>query len=113
LPAGPRAVIRTEAPNLTETYEIASRGGMRLFLADFHLERARLLLAQLPQAKVERGWFGGTKTVPAVLMPQHRAMLREAEQAWKVAADLIQATGYHPRDGELEALRDALDALAG
>ena len=34
--------------DLAETHEIATRGGMRLHLADYHLERARLLLAQIP-----------------------------------------------------------------
>jgi hypothetical protein len=85
---------------------------MRLFLTVYQLERARLLLAQMPQPTVERGWFGRTKTIPPVLTPQHRAMVQDAEQAWKDASDLIQATGYHRRDGELAALRTTLDALS-
>jgi len=98
--------------DLGETYEIASRGGMRLHLADYHLERVRLLLAQLPQPTVERGWFRRTKTIPPALTSQRRAMVREAEQAWAEANALVQATGYRRRDGELKALRETLDALA-
>ena len=40
------------------------------------------------------------------------AFVREAQQASKEASDLIQATGCHRRDGELNELRPALDALA-
>jgi tetratricopeptide (TPR) repeat protein len=98
--------------DLAETYEIASRGGMRLFLTDYYLERARLLLIQLPQPAVQRGWFGRTKTIPPTLTAQHRTMLQDAEQAWKEANDLIQTTGYHRRDGELAKLRIQLDTRA-
>ena len=97
--------------DLAETYEIASRGGMRLFLTDYELESARLLVAQLPQPTAERGWFGRSRTIGPVLSAQHRTMLRDAEQAWKDANSLIQATGYHRRDGELADLRKLLDAL--
>jgi tetratricopeptide (TPR) repeat protein len=98
--------------DLDEAYEIASRGGMRLFLADYHLERARLLLAQLPQPTVERSWFGGNKTTAPVLTPQQRTILQDAEQVWKEANALIQATGYHRRDRDLTELRTALDGHA-
>jgi hypothetical protein len=152
--------------DLAETHEIASRGGMRLFLADYHLERARLLLAQIPgvtppdewtQALARAGadappdatarspsrWFkrarsmlGGSRLGQAERRPNtgpsasasvgsslpldptytltdaHRALIREANQAWTEANTLIQTTGYHRRDGELAALRDALDVLA-
>ena len=34
------------------------------------------------------------------------------ENASQLAAAIIQATGYHRRDGELAALRSLLDALS-
>jgi tetratricopeptide (TPR) repeat protein len=42
--------------DLAEVYEIASRSGMRLFLADYHLERARLLLVQIPGVTPPDEW---------------------------------------------------------
>jgi hypothetical protein len=42
--------------DLAEVHEIASRGGMRLFLADYQLERARLLLAQIPGVTPPDEW---------------------------------------------------------
>jgi len=139
--------------DLAETHEIASRGGMRLFLADYHLERARLLLAQIPSvtppdewtlalsrnaatappgvaaAEPPKGWWarmtsgrGNAKpartadppaSTPPTLTAAHRHLVGEADKAWTEAHALIQATGYHRRDGELAALRTTLDALAG
>lgn len=68
--------------DLTEAHEIAQFGEMRLHLADYHLEAARLCLAQNQRDKA-------------------------AEHVSK-AEKLIQETGYHRRDGAVEALRGEL-----
>jgi tetratricopeptide (TPR) repeat protein len=68
--------------DLNEAHEIAQFGEMRLFLADYHLEAARLCLAQNQREQAA----------------EH---VSEAEK-------LIEETGYHRRDGEVAALRGAL-----
>jgi len=98
------------ARDLKETREIAERGEMRLFLTDWHLESARLLLAQLPRPTVKQGWFGGSKTVLPKLGAEHHAMRRQAEEHVQAAARLIEQTGYRRRDPEVAALRAQLDA---
>jgi tetratricopeptide (TPR) repeat protein len=76
--------------DLAEALDIASRGEMRLYLADIHLETARLLLAQFD---------GDDSTLRA-----------ETEAHIQAAADLIKATGYNRRQAELAALRACLDS---
>lgn len=66
--------------DLQEVHDIAEPSGMRLHLTDYHLEMARLLLAE--QASED------------VIQYQIQA-----------AAQLIDATGYNRRLPELEALR--------
>ncbi|MFC1508813.1 NACHT domain-containing protein, partial [Candidatus Omnitrophota bacterium] len=64
--------------DLDEAREIAERGGMRLYLADYHLEAARLCLAE-----------------------GDREMTREHRET---AKEMIDEMGYHRRDGEVEKL---------
>ena len=68
--------------DLDEAFTIATRGGMRLFEADCHLEYARLYLAM------------GEK--------------EQAREAWEKAKTMVAEIGYHRRDGEVEALEGAL-----
>jgi tetratricopeptide (TPR) repeat protein len=68
--------------DLAETRLIAERGGMRLHLADVHLESARLALAQ------------GNKD--------------EARQHLATAREMIREMGYHRRDPEVAELEAAL-----
>ncbi|MGE3917161.1 MAG: hypothetical protein AB7F78_15830, partial [Hyphomicrobiaceae bacterium] len=76
--------------DLTETHEIAARGGMRLHLTDYQLTSGQLVLAH----------------DPALAHPDSR---RYAEDCWTAARDLVAATGYHRRDPDLAALRAAID----
>ena len=76
--------------DLSEAHDIASRGEMRLHLADYLLESARLALA---------GFV-------ATGASSQRA---QAETHYKSAADLIDATGYKRRLTELAAIRACLD----
>ena len=70
--------------DLAEAHRIATRGGMRLFLADHHLESARLHLAT------------GDRDA--------------ARTAYTAARAEVEAIGYHRRDPELAALAAALAA---
>jgi hypothetical protein len=64
--------------DLDEAKELAESGPMRLHLCDYHLESARLALAE--------------------------NRLDEAREHRREAAQLIEATGYHRRLPELQAL---------
>ncbi|MDD4964504.1 MAG: hypothetical protein PHI11_11375 [Gallionella sp.] len=68
--------------DLQEVYDLANPSGMRLHLTDYHLESARLALAE---------------GLPATT----RTHFNQAEE-------LITATGYHRRDGELAELKSSL-----
>ncbi len=68
--------------DLDEARTIAERGGMRLHLADLHLESARLALIRGNEA--------------------------EARQHLATAQAMIEEMGYHRRDGEAAELEEAL-----
>ncbi len=76
--------------DLTEAFEIAERGGMRLFLADCWLESARQRLARPDPTE---------------------AALTAAAKAIDRAAAIVAETGYHRRDPDLALVRAEL-ALA-
>lgn len=84
-----QSAILVAATDLAETLDIAARGEMRLHLTDYHLETARLALAQLAD--------GDT------------TLRTEAEDHYTKAAALVKATGYNRRLKELAALRACLD----
>ena len=67
---------------------------MRLHLTDYHLESARLLLAQIAAA-------------PEAAEAQ--AMRAKAEEHYAAAKKLIEDTGYKRRLPELDAIRACLD----
>ena len=72
--------------DLGEAFSIATRGGMRLFEADCHLEYARLSLAKVSD-------------------------LRKVEDARKhlaIAKKMIEEMGYHRRDQEVKELEAEL-----
>ncbi|HLF01216.1 MAG TPA: hypothetical protein VI547_04530, partial [Anaerolineales bacterium] len=68
--------------DLDEAFSIATRGGMRLYEADCHLEHARLFLAS------------GEK--------------EGARESLAIAKKMIEAIGYHRRDGEVKELEAQL-----
>jgi tetratricopeptide (TPR) repeat protein len=74
--------------DLTEAQEIAERGGMKLWLVDYHLEAARLMISEHTLAKVANLRKGELVN----------RLKRHVEQA----AKLVQETGYHRRDPEVE-----------
>ena len=68
--------------DLDEAFTIASRGGMGLYLADCHLEYARL-----SKAKNEK---------------------QKAREHLKIAKEMIEKMGYHRRDKEVEEIEMSL-----
>ena len=86
---GDASSITDAERDLDEVIDIATRdaangGTLKLFLCDAHLEYARLRLAQQKQD--------------------------EAREHLEKAAALVDECGYHRRDREVAALRDALDS---
>jgi tetratricopeptide (TPR) repeat protein len=76
----PRALLaRGTQGDLDKVYAIATRSGMRRHLTDYHLARARLYLRE-----------GRTE---------------KAREHMDQAATLIEQTGYHLRDAELDLLK--------
>ncbi len=80
--------------DLNEAHELAVYGEMRLHLTDYHLESARLTLAQIAAA-------------PEAAETQ--SMRAKAEEHYTAAKKLIDDTGYKRRLPELEAIRACLD----
>lgn len=84
--------------DLQEVYDIAEPSGMRLHLTDYHLEMARLLIAEREnpsQFSIEKGEPEG------ISLQEHVAK----------AAKLIEETGYKRRLPELQKLHDKIDTL--
>ena len=79
--------------DLDEAFSIATRGGMGLYLADCHLEYARLALA------AERSNVETSK----------RSNVDEAREHWKTAKEMIAKMGYHRRDKEVEELEEQIE----
>jgi hypothetical protein len=71
---------------------LSPRAGMGLFLADCHLEYARLALAA-ERSNVE--------------MTNH-ANVDEAREHLKTAKEMIAKMGYHRRDNEVEELEEQI-----
>ncbi|SDZ74769.1 SEFIR domain-containing protein [Thiothrix caldifontis] len=74
--------------DLQEVFDIADGSGMRLHLTDYHLEMARLLVAE-------------AKTLTPTPLPEVEGLQEHISKA----AKLIEETGYHRRDPELAALQ--------
>ena len=78
--------------DLDEAFSIASRGGMGLYLADCHLEYARLALA-------DRG-------------PGTEDRRSKAREHLDIAKEMIEEMGYHRRDKEVEEIEMSLRGTA-
>jgi len=74
--------------DLDEAFSIATRGGMRLHEADCHLAYARWYLASV-------------ETLHATSLPPETD---KAGEHLAKAKQIIEQTGYHRRDGELQEL---------
>ncbi len=81
----PRGLLARGTPHdLEEVFRIATRSGMRLHLTDYHLASARLALANHDLVK--------------------------AREHFEKAETLVNETGYHRRDKQLDQLRAELGA---
>ena len=80
--------------DLDEAWEIATRGGMRLFQADIHLYRARL--------------FGGMRDEGGGMKEDRPYPWESVAHDLAEAERLIRECGYHRRDEELAAAKRAL-----
>jgi tetratricopeptide (TPR) repeat protein len=89
--------------DLDEAFTIATRGGMGLHLADCHLEYARLYLAIL---RPERSAEGTQSKDMRAMTPEQ--LKEKAKEHWGTAKDMIEKTGYHRRDREVEELEEQL-----
>ncbi len=88
--------------DLQEVFDIADGSGMRLHLTDYHLEMARLLVAEEKEGVCNTP-LQGTADVGAYCIRPLQYHITEAER-------LIAATGYHRRDKELLELQQILAA---
>ena len=87
--------------DLTETYNIAQRSGMLLFLTDYHLESARLAL--VVELLVEQGHSFSPHPSP---LPEERELQLSIDEHIAEAKILIEKTGYGRRTPELEYLEE-------
>jgi hypothetical protein len=95
--------------DLDEAFTIATRGGMRLFEADCHLEHARLYLAHLRPAKSPQGERIGEGTQSKDMLAMTPEELKaKAREHWEIAKKMIEEMGYHRRDKEVEELEGQL-----
>ncbi|MBU0656445.1 MAG: toll/interleukin-1 receptor domain-containing protein [Gammaproteobacteria bacterium] len=98
--------------DLQEVFDIADGSGMRLHLTDYHLEMARLLLAEAGfdstltplSASAQPAGSGATRCLSGV-----EGNMQQAQTHIEAAAKLINETGYHRRDKELEELQKHLE----
>jgi len=89
--------------DLDEAREIAEYGKMRLFLTDYHLEACRNIRAQLAVTKESLSVFEIIENGETLSLTKEEMQVR-FEEHFKEAERLVEETGYHRRDGELEEL---------
>jgi len=88
---------------LSEAREIAEYGQMRLHIADYHLEAARVIQVQLKDGKSQKEFTIIEDDIEKNVSKPEMDRLFKAHVA--KAGELIKETGYHRRDGELRELR--------
>jgi len=109
--------------DLEEAREIAERGQMNLYMADYHLEAARLCLSEGNKEKEARGhyeeaanrikYMGYHRRDPEVLLIQAELEIIEsdkksARETLKKAKKRIDEMGCHRWDVEVERLKELL-----
>ncbi|MCG3117906.1 MAG: hypothetical protein ALAOOOJD_00018 [bacterium] len=99
--------------DLEEAREIAERGEMKLFLADYHLEACRLCLAQHAANAPSVETFRRNVSTAAISTPAGSTNdhLSNARQHLADANEMIEKMGYGRRKPEVEALRLEIEAL--
>ena len=104
--------------DLDEAREIAEYGQMRLHLTDYHLEACRNIRKQLTVRQKDGGSPTSSPQPTAkdyqiiengeILSLTKEGMQGRFEEHFKEAERLVEETGYHRRDGELEELRTSI-----
>ncbi len=89
--------------DLDEAREIAEYGHMKLFLTDYHLEAARVIKAQVKNGRIKKVFTIIEDGIEKNVTTQE--MNRLYKQHVAEAGKLIEETGYHRRDEELEELQ--------
>ncbi len=84
--------------DLEEVQEIAERGSMRLYLADYQIESCRLLRDQLSAKNYQILANGEPVTIA------REEMLSQLKDHFETAKQMVKEMGYHRRDKELESL---------
>jgi len=110
--------------DLEEAREIAERGEMNLYMADYHLEAARVCLAEGERIEEAREHYeeaakqvedmGYHRRDPEVLLIQAELELNEgnkkqAKETLKTAERRINEMGCHRWDREVERLKELLE----
>ena len=90
--------------DIDESKQIAEYGQMKLHLTDYHLEACRVIKVQLVKTATNYEIIEDGETL-SLTKEQMEARFKEH---FKEAERLIQDTGYHRRDKELEELREFL-----
>ncbi|WP_139282190.1 hypothetical protein [Thiothrix caldifontis] len=103
--------FRCARADLQAMWEIVELNGMRLHLTDYHLEMARLLVAEEenpPQSPFCKG--GSQEDTGSAVPPFEKGGLGgiSLQAHIEAAAKLINETGYHRRDIELSGLQQHL-----
>lgn len=95
--------------DLQEVFDIAEPSGMRLHLTDYHLEMARLLLAEagFDSAQPSDSTLN-EKSGTTLCLSEVEGNMEQARTHIEAAAKLINETGYHRRDAELAELQQHL-----
>ena len=90
--------------DLDEAREIAEYGQMRLFLTDFHLEACRLISRQSAVNIQQSGEFEVIENGETLRLTKEE-MQAKFQEHFTEAERLVEETGYHRRDDELDELR--------
>jgi len=94
--------------DLQEVYDIAESSGMRLHLTDYHLEMARLLIAEKGNPPQSPFFKGGSQGSDVVVIPSLEKVGPGGDSVQEhvtKAAKLIEETGYKRRLPELQELQ--------
>ena len=105
--------------DLQEVFDIADSSGMRLHLTDYHLEMARVLLAEMEPPFDRPATFGyagvslsgeekEAKSAQAPYLTREGGGWVTIKEHIEKAAKLIAETGYHRRDAELADLKSKI-----
>ena len=90
--------------DLDEALEIAEYGQMRLHLTDYHLEACRNITAQLAVGGDSLSEFEIVEEGQTLSLTKEQMQARFQEH-FNEAERLVEETGYHRRDAEVEELR--------